>query len=169
MRHLRCFIASALLLGCAVVVCSCDEHSSAAPPSPVPRPKAALPSASSPKPIAPPAPRDTPEPDLLAVSELPDEAPAASASGEAALPPSKLIIDRAQEIGPAGQMTATDHGVVMINRSDELQLAKAALLSHSVRPEQAQFSRVKGGANDFFAVARGPLVQRNKAYWVREG
>ncbi|MEO6602362.1 MAG: hypothetical protein ABIQ16_20945, partial [Polyangiaceae bacterium] len=89
--------------------------------------------------------------------------------GQAELSPSKLVIDEAQEIGPAGQATATERGVVMLNRSDELQLAKLAPLSRGARPDHARFSRVKGGPNDFFAVARGPLVLRNKAYWVRDG
>ena len=107
--------------------------------------------------------------DTLNVSEIPDEerAPAASASGQA--PPSKLIIDRGQQIGPAGQMTANERGVVMINRSDELQLSKPSALSHSPRSDQAHFSRINGSVNDFFAVARGPLLLRNKAYWVRDG
>ena len=166
-------IASALLLGCAVLLLDCEERDAA--PRPVPR---ALPtskpvpsSARKSEPSAQAPPRETPSPDSLSVSEIPEErpAPAASGSSAGAPSPSRLIVDRAQEIGPAGQMTATERGVVMINRSDELLLAKVAPLSRSARPDQAQFSRVKGGANDFFAVARGPLVQRNKAYWVRDG
>src|SRR6185369_3573935 len=98
-----------------------------------------------------------------------EESPAPTGSGPVAPSPSKLILDEAQEIGPAGQMTATERGVVMINRSDELLLAQLGPLSRAARPERAQFSRVKGGANDFFAVARGPLVLRGKAYWVRDG
>ncbi len=137
----------------------------------MPRPKLPLPSASTAKPSSavPPPKHDMPEPDNLAVSELPDETPPPTASSEAALPPSKLIVDRAQEIGPAGQMTATERGVVMINRAGELQLAKAATLNGGPTPQPARFSRIQGGANDFFAVARGPLVLRNKAYWVSDG
>jgi hypothetical protein len=103
------------------------------------------------------------------MSEIPDERPAPAGSGQVAPSASKLIIDQAQEIGPAGQMTATERGVVMINRSDELQLAKLGPLSAVPRPDRARFSRVNGGPNDFFAVARGPLVLRGEAYWVREG
>jgi hypothetical protein len=66
-------------------------------------------------------------------------------------------------------MTASERGVVMLDRSDELQIAKRAPLSPSLRPESARFSRITGGPNDFFAVARGPLVLRDRAYWVREG
>ncbi len=163
----------ALLLGCAVLLLNCEEHEAAPRLAPRARStsKPAVSSESTPSPNVKALPHESPSADLLSVSEIPDERPAPAASGAtAAAPgPSKLIIDRAQEIGPAGQMTATERGVVMINRSDELLLAKAAPLSHSARSDQAQFSRVKGGANDFFAVARGPLVQRNKAYWVREG
>ena len=169
MRHLRASIASALLLGCAVVELGCEERSTRPRPAPaaLEAPKRAVPTASAPTPSV--KKHEQPVPDALSVSEIPDEAPAPAVSGQAAPSPSKLIVDQAQEIGPAGQMTATERGVVMINRSDELQLAKLGSTSHTARPDRAQFSRVKGGPNDFFAVAHGPLVLRGKAYWVRDG
>ncbi|MET0793527.1 MAG: hypothetical protein ABW061_18545 [Polyangiaceae bacterium] len=138
-------------------------------PASRPAPKPTPPRASAAKPSVKVTPHEQPPPDSLSVSEIPDESPAPVASGQDQPAPSPLIIDQAQEIGPAGQMTATEHGVVMLNRSDELLLAKAEPLARSTRPEKARFSRVKGGSNDFFAVARGPLVARNKAYWVRDG
>src|SRR5204862_631271 len=61
--------------------------------------------------------------------------------------------------------SASERGVVMINRADEVLLAKRL----SGAAERARFSTVKGGANDFFAVARGPLLLRGKAYWVKDG
>lgn len=173
MRPLRVWIASTLLLGCAVALSSCDDRG--ASPHAAARPVAAAQAVSArPKPSASSAtlavkvPAEQ-RPDSLSVSEIPDETPAPASSGAVAASPSKLILDQAQEVGPAGQMTATARGVVMINRNDELQLAQVGPLSRSARPERAQFSRVKGGPNDFFAVARGPLVLRGKAYWVRDG
>ncbi|HET7543643.1 MAG TPA: hypothetical protein VFK05_27410 [Polyangiaceae bacterium] len=104
------------------------------------------------------------------MSELPDETQPAQAAGKAAPEfKSKLIIDQAIEIGPAGQMSANEQGVVMLNRADELQLAKRLTGSSSATSERARFSEVRGGSNDFFAVARGPLLQRGQAYWVKDG
>ena len=165
-----CGVSGALLLGCALVLQSCDEHASDPRRAPIPPkslPAVALPSA--PKPSSKPPPVEQPAVDSLNVSQIPDEKPTPAASAQAEANPSKLVIDEAQEIGPAGQMTATERGVIMINRSDEILLAKASAVSHDPHPEKAQFSRVRGNANDFFAVARGPLVLRNKAYWVRDG
>jgi len=163
------FIASTLLLGCAVGPAGCNDRGKQ--PSPPAPPKLVLPvnSASVRKPNAAPH-RDQPAPELLSVSEIPDETKAASSAG-AASPEfkSKLVIDEPQEIGPAGQMTASERGVLMINRADEVQVAKRLAVSTSSTSERARFSSVKGGPNDFFAVARGPLLSRGKAYWVKDG
>jgi len=160
---------SALLLGCAGVLLQCEERGAAPaqrtrPVSPPPVPGSAL------APSAPAPPRKPREPDALSVSELPaDESAAPAPSATNPKPVSKLIIDQAEELGPAGQMSASERGVVMINRRDELQLAKRGPLGLSTRPERAHFSAIQGGANDFFAVARGPFLLAQHAYWVREG
>ncbi len=107
---------------------------------------------------------------MLSLSEIPDEAQPAPSAGVASPEfKSKLLIDEPQEIGPAGQMTASEHGVLMISREGELQLAKRLANSNGSASERARFSRVSGGPNDFFAVARGPLLLRGKAYWVKDG
>ena len=159
--------ASALLLGCAAFPSACEERGK---PQRVPSPPkvapvaAAAPSASARQPSA--APRDSePTPQLLNVSEIPDEARAATPASPEPSFKSKLVIEQPQEIGPAGQMSASERGVVMINRADEVQLAKR-LAGGS---ERARFSTIKGGPNEFFAVARGPLLLRGKAYWVKDG
>ncbi|HYQ45689.1 MAG TPA: hypothetical protein VER11_27135 [Polyangiaceae bacterium] len=162
------FLANALLLAGAALPTGCNDRgkpqSQPTPPK-VTRPAASI-SISGPK----PAPRQEPAVEALSVSEIPDEAlPAPTTSGSAPEFKSKLIIDEPQEIGPAGQMTASERGVVMLDRADELQLAKRLAASSSATSERARFAMVKGGANDFFAVARGPLLQRGKAYWVRDG
>jgi hypothetical protein len=66
-------------------------------------------------------------------------------------------------------MTADERGVVMIDRNDELHVAKRGALGSSPHPERAHFSSVSGGPNDYFAVARGPFLLRGKAYWVSDG
>ena len=169
MRHSPRFDASALLLGCAVGFIACNERSKQ---QSAPTPTRVVPPAASPRSSAPSATprRDAPAPELLNASEIVDEAQAApSANAPGPEFKSKLTIDEAQEIGPAGQMTASERGVVMINRSDELQLAKRLGGVAGGPRERARFSTIKGGANDFFAVARGPLLLRSKAYWVKDG
>ena len=158
--------SSALLLGCAAALLGCNERREP------PRAFVPVASASVPRPLdATRAPRTaTKEPEPLTVSGLPDdESPPPSVSDAESKPVSKLIIDLAQMIGPAGQMTATERGVWMLDRNDELQLSKRAAPSSNPRPESARFSRISGGPNDFFAVARGPFLLRGKAYWVRDG
>ena len=164
------FAASPLLLACAAVSAGCDEkakqHGPTAPPK-VARSVATV-NASASKPS--PAERRVPPAEVLNLSEIPDETPPApAASGAAPAFKSKLVIDEPMEIGPAGQMTASERGVVMLNRADEVLLAKRLAGSSGASRESARFSTIKGGANDFFAVARGPLLLRNKAYWVKEG
>jgi len=118
----------------------------------------------------PPAPHSDPSNDSLVVSEIPDEQPAAPAPSASGLKPAlKLIIDEPQEVGPAGQMTADERGVVMIDRTNQVLVARRAALSSSGQRAAARFSAIHGGANDFFAVARGPLLLRDKAYWVSDG
>jgi hypothetical protein len=166
------FIDSALLLGCAVAATACDER--AKPPGPHAPPKVALatpaaaPKLSAEKPTAAATP-SKPAPELLNVSQIPAEAQPAPSASPGAVFKSKLVIDQAQEIGPAGQMSASERGVVMINRADDVQLAKRPSGAGSSASERARFSTIKGGPNDFFAVARGPLLLRSKAYWVKDG
>jgi hypothetical protein len=161
------FFESALLLVCAVgpFALGCDQRAKPSRQLPAVAPPHVTSSALN-KPHAPP--RETAE--VLSISELPDEAQPAPAagSGDPAFK-SKLIIDAPSEIGPAGQMTANERGVVMLNRADELQLAKRLPGSASASSEHARFSAIRGGPSDFFAVARGPMLLRGLAYWVKDG
>jgi hypothetical protein len=174
MRRASGLSTGALAFGCALSLASCDQHGSSEGPAPPPLAAQAAPTAS--RVIAQPAPTAAPsaEPEeangALSVSELPSNEnaePAPSAGAPRA--PSKIIIDDAAVIGPAGQMTADGQAVVMVDRNDELHVAKRGALSTSVRPERARFASISGGPNDFFAVARGPLLLRGKAYWVTDG
>lgn len=170
MRCSRGFIESALLFGCAAVLPQCDERGTTPSAPRTLAPKSPAPSGAPKEPRrATATPRERP-PDSLNVSAIPEEtSPAPSASAETKRPRSKLIIDQAQAIGPAGQMTASERGVLMVNRSDEVLVARRTALGVSSHPEQARFSVVPGGFNDFYAVARGPHLLRNQAYWIRDG
>src|SRR6478735_7094896 len=111
----------ALLLTCAVRAIGCKER---AKPHSQAMPKAALSKPSASVNMPPAAPRREPAVEMLSVSEIPDEARSApTASGSSSGLQSKLVIDEPQDIGPAGQMSASALGVVMINRADEFQLA----------------------------------------------
>ena len=177
MRGASGFSTGALAFGCAlwlVWLASCERHGGV--PGPKPTPMAAKPAAvASRAPVLPREPAPVPSTngnDSLSVSELPEDERAAPApSSEASKPASKIVIDDAMVIAPAGQMTADASSVVMIDRNDELHVAKRAVASSSSspHPERARFARISGGPNDFFAVARGPLLLRGKAYWIRDG
>jgi len=172
MRRASGFSTGALAFGCAALLAHCDRHGGSEGSAPTPVAAKPAPAASPGKiaPRTPPAAESADPTESLSVSELPAEESAAPApSAGAATPPSKVIIDDAVVIGPAGQMTADEHGVVMIDRNDELHLAKRAALSTNPHPDRARFSGVPGGPNDYFAVARGPLLLRGKAYWVSDG
>ncbi|HWZ89209.1 MAG TPA: hypothetical protein VNW92_10175 [Polyangiaceae bacterium] len=168
MRRASGFSTGALVCGCALAFAACDHHGSGDGPGPVPVAAKAT-AAASHAPTPPSAAPSADAIDSLSVSELPDESAAPVPSANAPTPPSKVIIDDAQAIGPAGPMTADANGVVMIDRSDELHVAKRAPSSTSLHSERARFAPVSGGPNDFFAVARGPLLLRGKAYWIRDG
>jgi hypothetical protein len=175
MRRASILSTSAHLFSCLCLLFGCDHHSSIEGAGPVPA--AAKTPAASHALSAPDAPPKAPTPkptqgdplDSLSISELPDDSAAPSASANGPEKPSKVIIDEPSVIGPAGPMSADEHGVVMIDRNDELQVAKRAALSSSPKPERARFYSVSGGPNDYFAVARGPLLLRGKAYWVMDG
>jgi len=163
------FVAATLLFGCAGAAVACDERGGSerarkrvtlppAPKAPTPKPAVAEPR------------REPGTSDDLRVSELPTEGtPTPSSSAAHKSPQSLLIIDAPQAIGPAGQMTASERGVVMVNRNDDVQVAKRGPLAAGSRSGKAQFSAVRGGPADFFAVARGPLVLREYAYWIKDG
>jgi hypothetical protein len=172
MRRASGFSTSAFAFAFALTLSACDHHGGGDGPSPTPVATKPAPAAShSALSSAPPPSTASADPnDSLAVSELPaDESAAPADSADPAKSVSKLIIDEAVVIGPAGAMTADEHGVVMIDKNDELHLAKRAAFSVSQHAERARFSSVPGGPNDYFAVARGPLLLRGKAYWVSDG
>jgi hypothetical protein len=172
MRRASGFSTGALSFGCALLLAGCDHHGGGEGPGPTPVAVKAAPAASHSalSSAAGPATASADPNASLSVSELPeDESAAPTPSADAPKTASKIIIDEAVVIGPAGAMSADEHGVVMIDKNDELHLAKRAALSLSPHPERARFPSVFGGPNDYFSVARGPLLLRGKAYWVSDG
>jgi len=175
MRRASIFCTSAQVCLVLLGSTSCDHHGGN--DGPAPASIGAKPTPTSSQAVGPPK-QPTPAParsaddpsEPLAVSELPDEAPpATSASSGAPQTASKVWIDDPLVIGPAGSMTAEANGVVMIDRNDQIHVSKRLTLSTSARADLAHFSGVPGTLNDYYAVARGPLLLRGKAYWVSDG
>jgi hypothetical protein len=169
MRHPAGHTLSALGLGCAALL-GCDERDAGRSAHHLTEPKLAASNSARAAPSAPVLTHSPAPLEALNTSEIPAEAsaePAKGAPGSAR--PSKLIVDRAQEIGPAGQMTASEQGVVMVDRNAEIQIARRIAAVAASRAVAARFGRVRGGSGDFFAVARGPLLLRKRAYWVQDG
>ncbi|HEU4581268.1 MAG TPA: hypothetical protein VFS67_23580 [Polyangiaceae bacterium] len=80
-----------------------------------------------------------------------------------------LVFDSLVEIAPAGPATATEHGVAMINRENELWLAQ---LEHTgkggARPRVTPLQILPDRAAPF-PLAKGPAVRGGYAYWVSHG
>ncbi len=172
MRRASGFSTGALSLFCSVTLVCCDHHAAddAATPAPLTAKPVAAVTRNALTASPPPAAASGDPGEALTVSQLPDDdtaTPANSAQVPAAI--SKVIIDDAVVIGPAGPVTADEHGVVMVDRNDELHVAKRGAPSSNSQPERAHFANISGGPNDFFAVARGPFLLRGKAYWISDG
>jgi len=174
MRRASIFCTSAQV--CFLLFCAgCDHRGGSDRTAPTaigakPPPSASQPPSSPKQPATAPAHSADDASEPLAVSELPDETPPASSSGGApGGTPSKVWIDDPLVIGPAGSMTADANSVVMIDRKDQIHVSKRLVLSTSARADLAHFSGIPGTVNDYYAVARGPLLLRGKAYWVSDG
>ena len=83
---------------------------------------------------------------------------------------SHFTLDDLNDVGPAGPASASEGGVVMITRTDEIVLAKrSAPLSTSAKPTPGVFQPIERAPSEFFAVARGPAILGAHAYWISHG
>jgi hypothetical protein len=144
---------------------ACNTH--APPPEPEPAPKAKPTASHAPEPEpddsadAPPDPKSKPQaPKPLAENEK-DDKPVQN---------SRYVLDGLNDIGPAAPAAAFAHGVVMITRSDELEIAKLLQPpSKSKKPTPGSIEATARGPQDFWSVARGPALSPTHAYWVSKG
>jgi hypothetical protein len=176
------------VLGLAVSAgCDCGSRSQYRPDfsEPVPSasapPSRALPSSvppSGPHPFVPEdaeapgpavAPRTSdPKRDPKGAAEPPLEAPTAggrdatSAGGSVA---SRIIIDSLVNVAPAGPATATELGVVMFNRENQLFLAKLGALGNGAKPHSTPLASLPERAGPF-PLAKAAAVRGGFAYWV---
>ena len=112
-----------------------------------------------PKPVAEPASsasaRSTPAPTATSVER--DEQ--LEAGAEAGLGEAPELSD----IGPAGPATASERGVVMITRDDEL------VLSALPKTPKESFEGISLDGGAFFPYGRGPALAGDYAYWISKG
>lgn len=104
-------------------------------------------------------------------STAPDE-PAAPEPEEATSPEGAVtrdfIIDGLADVGPAGPATASEHGIVMVTRLDEVQVAVMGSRSREAKPVPTPVTPLPDEAGPF-PLARGPAVLRGYAYWASKG
>jgi hypothetical protein len=80
-----------------------------------------------------------------------------------------LVFDSLVEIAPAGPATATEHGVAMVNRENELWLAQLERTGKGgVKPRVTPLQVLPDRAAPF-PLAKGPAVRGGFAYWVSHG
>ncbi len=109
----------------------------------------------SPSPRRPPA--EPPRP--------PSTAPPASAEDPAGSVWGAFVVDGLVDIAAAGPATATDRGVAMVNRDNQLWLARRGELPAGAEPAESPVSPLPSQAGPY-PLAKGPAVWRGAAYWV---
>lgn len=164
---------AALALCAALCVSSvaCDDHESAPSAAPAQSHKGA---ATKPAPsavtAAPPPPTSTAAaPDPPEASAAPATSATPSASGqpdEAAALPDTWRLDELADVAPAGPATATNRGVVMVTRDNQVHLASYTPLAAGAEPGETQVRPLAITADNLVAQRRGPAVQGDFAYWI---
>ncbi len=95
------------------------------------------------------------------------EAVDATESSGSVIPP--FVIDSLVDVAAAGPVMATERGVVMVNRNNQLQLAPSSgALDPSNAPRVTRLASLPDSAGPF-PLARGPAVRKGLAYWVSRG
>jgi hypothetical protein len=83
---------------------------------------------------------------------------------------SRFVLDGLNDVGPAAPASAFSRGVVMVTRSDELELCRlSAPPSKSKKPAAGAVEPSARSSDSFWPVARGPAVSATHAYWVSKG
>ena len=94
-----------------------------------------------------------------------DEPPehASSKSGRSRQP---FILDELVDVAPAGPAAAAAEGVVLVTKSDTVQLAPLGSNSASLRPVVTPVAAMDADPKAYVPRARGPAVVRHAVYWV---
>jgi hypothetical protein len=175
----------AFALGLALAVstgCDCGSRSRYRPdfselvPSASAPPSLALPPSAPSSGLRPFVPEDAEAPGPAVVPRTSDRASAEpsletqTTGGRDATSPggsvvSGIIIDSLVDVAEAGPATATERGVVMFNRENQLFLAKLGALGSGARPRRTALASLPGSAGPF-PLAKAAAVRGGFAYWV---
>jgi hypothetical protein len=80
---------------------------------------------------------------------------------------SRYVFDGSSKLGPAAPVAAHARGVVMVTRTDEIELLKLPQpLSKSKKSVPGSIEPTGRGPQEFWPVARGPGVSATHVYWV---
>lgn len=80
-----------------------------------------------------------------------------------------FIVDGLVDVAAAGPATSTEQGVVMVNRNNQLRLARLrGALDSGSKPRPTALAGLPEDAGPF-PLARGPAVKGGVAYWVSRG
>lgn len=132
-----------------------DSSTDASPPEVA---RAPGPSAEAAKPAAPPLGENTDK------EEPPEAAAEANAAGES------LVLHGVADVGPAGPAVATERGVAMVTRSNDVVLAAltselAAFGSQAPSP----LTPLPNAASEFVSLGRAPAAANRDVFWITGG
>lgn len=80
----------------------------------------------------------------------------------------RYVFDSLVDVAEAGPATATEQGVVMVNRDNLLWLAALGPRGRGPRPQPTPMRSLPEGVGPF-PLAKGPAVRDGHAYWVSRG
>jgi len=141
-----------VVLPVLALLASCGRKEPA-PPAPVPSVRAPVASAAPAVQSAPPAVSARPPPPVSVRAELDGGADPG------------LVLGELSDIGPAGPVTASSAGAVMVTRTDRVLVSRP----EGTKPARARFPAVAAEAADFAPLGHGPSVADGHAYWVSRG
>lgn len=100
---------------------------------------------------------------------LTTRSPSVDVSGVEGSMSEPFIVDGLVDVAAAGPATATEHGVVMVNRQNRLRLARLRRTSETeTEPRETPIESLPESAGPF-PLARGPAVNGGYGYWVSRG
>jgi hypothetical protein len=81
-------------------------------------------------------------------------------------PKQPFILDELVDVAPAGPAAAAVEGVVLVTKTDTVQLAPLGGNSTSLRPVVTPVASIDADPKAYVPRARGPAVVRHAVYWV---
>ncbi|MFZ5892473.1 MAG: hypothetical protein ACOY0T_15545 [Myxococcota bacterium] len=165
-------LGRATLVTLVLHVVACRENSTTA--STTPAPKTVIPSAANSANVAAAgansavvaAPTPTPAPTRTA----PLSAPPTDAQRAPPLEPGKgpFIVDEPADVGPAGPASAHDNGIVLVDKTAKVALAKRGTLPSGTNPGTPTFTAIDRPREDFLSFGRGPALVGGFAYFINQ-